>query len=56
MKEKLNFEVCDGDDSSYRTANGTSFVKASEETEWSQHDQRLFEAALQQFPKGTADR
>lgn len=23
---------------------------------WSQHDQRLFETALQQFPKGTADR
>ncbi|VDM37242.1 unnamed protein product [Toxocara canis] len=24
--------------------------------DWSQHDQRLFETALQQFPKGTADR
>lgn len=23
---------------------------------WSNYDQRLFEAALQEFPKGTADR
>ncbi|VDK54694.1 unnamed protein product [Anisakis simplex] len=53
LKDKDKFyddnDKCGGD-------TNTNDVISSPADEWSQHDQRLFETALQQFPKGTADR
>ncbi|VDK49602.1 unnamed protein product [Gongylonema pulchrum] len=57
------FRLSAEDPSCEKFSNGTISPSAKSEEkeiskveEWSQHDQRLFETALQQFPKGTADR
>lgn len=42
--------------SAVNESSGTNAKEVKNEVEWQQHEQKLFEAALQKYPKGTEER